>query len=715
MKHLTGWPSQLSKLSGDILLLVLTCFLAINIATDPISGPLRGCVWIICFISSYISPLNSLAFLIGTAACWDIPLLRLGYPNQFLTDVMTLGFAGGFLFNFSQRENVYTDSGNQKNLSKILDSWSDPIKTWAYLCFSLVAAFLITSTQELASISAAGFSFKNFILTIGERGFDWAIEGHLISRYGPIIGLGTLIILSKNLDKAKNNDPDRRFPRLVILSIIFGSTVNFAYAIAQLFEVSMAPRIYTIDIGGLTQNGNHLSYAGLLTLVTVLYGLMDIQTRISSHILFRFLIILIGIISGLGMLLIGYGRASWVGVVSGTIIGCIFYIIKAGAPRRLFIGLISFFGLLIILSFGLLYGGAANKISGTYSIANAEIFEILKNPSFGRIFSAGGRSDHYLAAWSDFLNNFWVGIGYDGFFARHPFFLEIHSLPLKLLAECGILGGLAFLGIVFSILTISVRGIRHGQTTASSKLAISVGGIWAISIPILADALLSFRGLATMALGIMFLQIGQILDELTTNPPKNSEAKSFLPIGANLKTISFLGFLAAFTLSKFFGAQTIPILTKGYPTEKDDQHSFNWRGLITELPFGQKLETWPQCIDIPFQSPVRIGQYSITFARLSRDTFESFTTRNLTRAKTNFAGGQSLDLEFKAVTPQWQSLCVCLKSPLNSLVPTMLIKNGDIISLAKNRPNKDLRFITLGVGGILSRPPIYDSSSCAEL
>jgi hypothetical protein len=214
----------------------------------------------------------------------------------------------------------------------------------------------------------------------------------------------------------------------------------------------------------------------------------------------------------------------------------------------------------------------------------------------------------------------------------------------------------------------------------------------------------------------LFLLVRQILDHSPTKIiPKPIHRLKWLRI-LTLKNVGGIFFLTAISLSEFFGPQTIPIVTVGYPSERDDSNqSFNWRGLVSELRIDHERILEAQCISIPLKSPLNSGRYAVNFTRIKRETLESFASGNLTYAKARLSTGQEKILEFSPDGPPWQRLCACLGQTTNDAVPVMYIQNGDIISFSKLRPNQDPRFIALGVGSITSLPPDHDTANCSRI
>jgi hypothetical protein len=107
------------------------------------------------------------------------------------------------------------------------------------------------------------------------------------------------------------------------------------------------------------------------------------------------------------------------------------------------------------------------------------------NASDTRFLSGGGhRYDYWRIAWLEFKGEPWRGLG-AGNYDRRYFLLrrtdedirQPHSLPLQVLSELGVVGGLALLAFVGAVLAGLWRTARRGrQSLALRMVAVAAGG-----------------------------------------------------------------------------------------------------------------------------------------------------------------------------------------------------------------------------------------------
>ena len=93
--------------------------LALNIVTDPVSRKLRLCAFLVAAVGGFVAPgMAVLAFL--TSLCWfEVPLLRSGFPNQFITDVAMIGLMTGVSLRLSRQTPSTRDSRFGKDLANL--------------------------------------------------------------------------------------------------------------------------------------------------------------------------------------------------------------------------------------------------------------------------------------------------------------------------------------------------------------------------------------------------------------------------------------------------------------------------------------------------------------------------------------------------------------------------------------------------------------------
>ncbi|HEY0505292.1 MAG TPA: O-antigen ligase family protein, partial [Lysobacter sp.] len=91
------------------------------------------------------------------------------------------------------------------------------------------------------------------------------------------------------------------------------------------------------------------------------------------------------------------------------------------------------------------------------------------------------RIEYWKIAWANFVRNPVVGTGYHTFHHReiNPYGRDTHNLYIRMLSEGGVLGALALVGILLSVLHTALRELAHSRSgTWRYALALGLMGAW---------------------------------------------------------------------------------------------------------------------------------------------------------------------------------------------------------------------------------------------
>ncbi|MCL4255736.1 MAG: O-antigen ligase family protein, partial [Anaerolineae bacterium] len=186
----------------------------------------------------------------------------------------------------------------------------------------------------------------------------------------------------------------------------------------------------------------------------------------------------------IGALIASWSRGAWLGL--GVAIFAVIFVL----PRKLWQGIllfsvVSFIGAVLWMS-GRLPASLTDRIAS----ATQELFVLSDvrgvdiNPENYAVIE---RLAHWQAALNMGRDNTWFGVGFGNYDATYETYRLInwkfslghaHNYYLNVLAETGIIGLVAYMGVLISLLIITWRTIRQHPDTLARMTAIGLLGSW---------------------------------------------------------------------------------------------------------------------------------------------------------------------------------------------------------------------------------------------
>jgi hypothetical protein len=669
-----------------IILMLLEIPLLINFVLDQQSGHIRLLTWLLTVLVTLTRLEFGLAMM-GLTLCWfEIPLLRLGYPNQFLSDIVILGLMTG---SFAHRR--------CRTAFKIFDfDWiRHPIALALALVAPLALGQIIVSMIELHSVSANGWSLRSMISVITTRLYNWDIERDFLHRFSAVHALFLQLVAA--IFFAMGIKYQIFHAKLLIRAFILGVHGTAIYAACQIF--GLLPVIYTVDIGGTLQNGNLLSFVGALALFGEIYLITHRDTQNSTA---NSAYVLLSCSLSIFALIAGVGRISWLGSIIAMAMFLPVVIKEFQIYRRLLNPRSVFIVLICSLGIGLIYFSLRNV--GSMIAASEELLRVLRSNSFWAIISAGGRMEHYTRAWGLWQENLIEGIGLDAFYLRGGVGLDIHNLALKWGTELGLFGFLiAIIAILSAVITILRIWLKLNlKNTSIAALAV------AALAPALGDSTLNYKSLL-LAATLCTLPLTAAAYELRW--PLQSASRKFKAwVGMGSCIFCFLaGFL---TMSK---PQILVNYYGGYGSEPDvtsPSGSNSWRPLATVLP----LTSSAGCHEFAIRPLIASHHYTFKIAPISSVAKQLSGVTSLAELAEHEESLGSRLRHFEKIGGQWHKICVCMSPGTQAKELYLRSEEGDMIGFAKAGLGPDQRFVSYGLAANPTpvNPNLHESS-CMNL
>lgn len=203
----------------------------------------------------------------------------------------------------------------------------------------------------------------------------------------------------------------------------------------------------------------------------------------------RFALLLSGYYSATSLAIVGaliasWSRGAWLGL-GVAILTLIFALPRKLWQGGLLLGLVSLIGAVLWMS-GRLPASLTERIAS----ATQELFVLSDvrgvdiNPENYAVIE---RLAHWQAALNMGRNNAWLGVGFGNYDATYEIYRLInwkfslghaHNYYLNVLAETGIIGLIAYMGVLISLLIITWRTIRQHPDTLARITAIGLLGSW---------------------------------------------------------------------------------------------------------------------------------------------------------------------------------------------------------------------------------------------
>ncbi len=351
------------------------------------SGRLR---LIACFFFTILGkkyPDKALLLGLSVLPIWDIPLLLLGHPNQFLSDMILLGLTNGLYWHARKRT---FDQQETQIPPVVIFFVVTATLGWVAGVASLGEIYSLIKDNLDPFMALKGTLFGMFDWNLSQ---SWAHPLSVVTAYTiQCLWVFTLWQWGKPFwDEKKSYQ-----------AIILGILINCFYAMGQKWFT--IPKLYSLDLGGLQQNGNLLSFLAGLGLC-----LIFLMNQILVKKIFLSLPLIIGLI-------LGMGRLSFLalGFVGGIRL------------KRRWI-LLSIILIPIILVPLLPLAPTPWKI----------LVDKIINLDLKGLFFLGGREKPFLAAWALSLFRPLSGIGIDLFYQKNGLFIEAHNLILDMALGLG--------------------------------------------------------------------------------------------------------------------------------------------------------------------------------------------------------------------------------------------------------------------------------------
>lgn len=448
------------------------------------------------------------------------------------------------------------------------------------------------------------------------------------------------------------------------------------YGIGQVLWPSQFPAIYTVDKGGLLQNGNHLSFICCLAFLGIPILAKEAKEQWARILLFfSCAILLCGII-------IGRGRLPWISLGTVLFLFVMWALRVSTEPiyRWLKVQHI-FWGIILALSCVV-----ALRISGAWVESDffnifSEIPKTVRTEGWTKLLFVGGRGPHFLVAADALAQNPYFGIGIDSFFAKTTLSLSIHSLFFQWIVGLGLVGSIAWF-FTLSISAMSAIRCIIRMKRLNISLTISMLSLLFMAMTHLGDVFAAYRSM------FAFCSLVSTAFWLELQPHSKEKDSPFI---CSLVLISVSSSILA--LLSWNSPQSIPLYSF-HRSEHDQAKTFTWNGLFRHVFLPPGI-----CTRFEVSTPIR-RQGQILKAAFVPEGSEppSFVNR------VQLANWESLH-NVKPATSlqsgQWIPICTC--APYNEIGTLYLSsKYGEILSASREEFGYDDRFIGFGVANPLT-------------
>ncbi len=464
--------------------------LGLNLYQWPQDAWFRLSILVPFFVVSYVRPTWALLAVCASAAWWEIPTLRLEIPNQFAIESGILGFISGNMLRFSLRDK----DGKQVLNKAITNPFVLPMLFASVLCAVSFAVLIGPMAADLPTQFAPRYVFLQFT----REAFRWDVKSYVHGpsiAFGMMIQIGAVIHMIALLNRMSQTE-SLRFTAKIVDAIIFGSIAVFAYAFAQFFEIPGFPVVFSVDIGGTFQNGNHLSFfSGFIALLTI-WRLNDKTSLRPTRSSIFILILLVSI----AFMFVGRGRAAILAIVLPlTVFAIYLYINRKDYFRNLSKELRPTLAITgaVVLVLGFVGGFrqiieflSQDQVSHLYS----EVPAILMSSEPWRLLLMSGR-DVILSAGIEMFREHWLtGIGLGNFFLNANLNIALHNAYLEWVLESGVFAGFALVvGLGYFLCSL----INYSRVNFFGALALLATAIY-VGLIGLADTILTYRSIFTI-------------------------------------------------------------------------------------------------------------------------------------------------------------------------------------------------------------------------
>lgn len=580
--------------------------LALNVLTDPVSRKLRLCAFLVAAVGGFSAPgMAVLAFL--TSLCWfEVPLLRFGFPNQFITDVAMIGLMTGVSLRLSRQTPSSPDSRFGKDLANLHPFF------FALVPVTLLAASYATvSFTELSSLSGVGINPWFAARALSREAFNWAIERDQFHNFSMIVAFTIQCLWIRFL--FWRWDDLGLSPRKIFGSVVVGAVPVCLVALGQILAPQLIAPNLNGGVSGTLQNQNLLSYESGLALISLI-SLISVTPLLSPRqknfravaIFVLFPLFAFGLFAGLG-------RLEWIAMMAiGMVAGIWNLIFLLRSPDRLQAVLrrtipITAAVIVCLVMIVLVVSFYPSKFP--YQGKLTELIAIFSDFSFERLFFAGGRGPHMKKALEFFGDYTLFGIGLDSFFVRGGQSYEVHNWILKWLVGLGIPAVAVLVGAVVVTGTIIGSATMKSKDRLTAGLPAAIAALAFMGICILGDTTLSYRNLLTQAASVV-----AILVTMAWPPSK------LVRLSAQWSLIALCVGAVVWGQYSRIRPQTWPRVVQAYAEERrsDAAVSFNWQALATVFNVPDRLQNVAWCLTFDAKG-IAMDPTEITVAPLTSD------------------------------------------------------------------------------------------------
>ncbi len=642
-----------------IFLVIPVLNLLLSTVYDHDARWLRLGVFLGFFALTSLRPIIGLCFTIACFAWFEIPVLKLGYPNMFLSDVTILGCLAGLLLHEGWRPSKDRDGS-----------------TAHVFYFPLIFAVLLLILQftntlfELREISYEGISKTKFAALIGRKVWNWDIRNnpvHALSvANGYLLQLGLIASVVSRINKSEGSSQRIKIEQ-ILWAVIFGSVPVFIYALAQRFD--FLSNDFSIGIAGPFQNKNILSfYSGMVVLSAVYLCCKyheELKPKTALTTLFVALI-------GLYFVFLGESRTS-IFALAAAFMG--FFSIELmfhQNKKRYFVAIITTF---FVATFLLI---AALKLTNLSENPKwTELIRLIQGGSLKSVLLAGGRETNLPLAWSASFEYPWTGIGLGNFFTKAGVNYEIHNHFLDWIVGFGWLSLPLCLFFVARSFYFQMSAAWPQKKSADPSYPLSF--LCAVSL---------------------FLFVTMFFDHYFSYRSVLSTASVLLcvpTLGISLKPsrgiyFGLIALVLALTASRFTNPQSRPSGYLSWDVEYNQTNGkpeLQWHGTIYRKSFED------ECLYIHLRPVFPKGSLTIHASSVTAEQlpskFVSFNDQRQFRPRLNH---QSFELP----AGTWTGSCFCLSSDFKNRYLLLMSERGEYLSLSKYDFGADDRFISFGTG-----------------
>lgn len=660
-----------------ILPFLLGCLAVFAIIADPQSRWLRLSFFLPFLLGGLAAPVIFMWALIPAALWFHLATVQWHYPNQFVFEFAVIGWLLATSFRQRSWSWMEKSKGDFQFFSRLI---AHPFFLLLSFCVIVGALSFAISYGELRAFSPVPLTAKAFMRTASFSVFAWNVEGPLHTLSVVIAYLMYLCFLARLVEDHGKLQVSRR----VFADVLLASAIPiFVLSIDLHYRPDYFRSLYTEDISGTFQNGNHLSFfAGLILLLA---GWRLASNR-NASLPARFYALSIAALA-IPPMIFGRGRNAWIGLVVSIAVSALYYF----WPR-----------LNKTLRAGAVVAGVAGLAVVVYLLNTTQVLD-------------SERARQVRLGWELFLRHPLQGIGLGNFFLYGGLGYDIHSIYQGVLIELGALGlvVLALGALLFckAVFWSNSRGSFAYEVRAQLAASLSICAF--VVLTGFLDVFLTYRY-------FLFVLLFWFALELISLP-----AAAFVRVSYQFwlrRSLSFV--LIAGLIVGLSGLVTTPqsraVVNRSYDSTvlwPELQLRFTWHGPATTVPWRPD-----KCIRMVVRPLVTEGLGALTVAFLPTRTKIPHGLRLAELVKWQE------QLEPKVTTPvfaeSWSLTCVC---PSERLVQEFSqvcagesedcrlylgMASGGFGSLMGDGANRDHRFLSMGINepDLLNREEIYSKA-----